>query len=100
VSFLATILDQRQQVRQALLAETQQLTEVGTQQTLHALEQLAAQIGGSIPDALHAKVLLGRLINQQAQLLAFNDGFALFVFISLCGVILAFFFRRSQPPVS
>ena len=100
VSFLATILDQRQQVRQALLAETQQLTAVGTQQTLYTLEQLASQIGGSMPDALHAKVLLGRFINQQAQLLAFNDGFALFIFISLCGVILALFFRRSQPPVS
>jgi hypothetical protein len=45
---------------------------VGTQQTLHTLEQLAAQIGGSMPDALHAKVLLSQFINQQAQLLAFN----------------------------
>ena len=98
VSFLATILDQRQHVRQALLAETQQLNAVGTQQTLLKLEGLAAQMGSAIPDATHAKIMLGRVIQQQSRLLAFNDGFALFIFISLLGLVLAIFFRRSKPP--
>jgi len=95
VALLAAILDQREQIRQAWLAETQQLTSVGTQQALEALEAAAAQIGSAIPPALHANVLLGRVIDQEAILLAFNDAAALFVVISLCGLILAPFFRRA-----
>ncbi len=60
------ILDQRLQVRQAWLAETQQLTAVGTQQALQQLEALSHHIGGALPNALHAKVLLGRLISHDA----------------------------------
>lgn len=95
VALLAVILDQRLQVRQAWLAETQQLTAVGTQQGLSALESLATQLGGALPASEHAKVLLGRLISQEARLLAFNDSFALFVVICLIGVVLTLFFRRA-----
>ena len=38
---LAALLEQRQQVRYALLAETQVLSSVGTQQALRALEATA-----------------------------------------------------------
>jgi EmrB/QacA subfamily drug resistance transporter len=98
VSLLASILDQRQQVRQALLAETQQLTAVGTQHALRTFEGVATSIGGSLPPSLHAKVLLSRLINREATMLAFNDGFSFFVIISLCGLFLVLFFRRARPP--
>jgi hypothetical protein len=40
-------------------------------------------------------VLLGRVIDQQAIMLAFNDAAALFVVISLCGLLLVPFFRRA-----
>jgi EmrB/QacA subfamily drug resistance transporter len=96
VSLLASILDQRQQVRQALLAETQLLPSIGTQHALQTFEALASQIGGGLPPALHAKVLLSSYINREALLLAFNDGFAFFVVISLCGLVLSLFFRRAH----
>jgi DHA2 family multidrug resistance protein len=96
VSMLAAILEQRQQVRYALLAETQQLSSVGTQQALHVLEAAAAQIGGALSPAAHARVLLSRLIDQESWLLAFNDTFSTFVIISLCGLALALFFRRAR----
>jgi predicted MFS family arabinose efflux permease len=98
VSMLAALLEQRQQVRYALLAETQSLSSVGTQQALRALEATAAQIGGALAPAAHAKVLLSRLIDQESLLLAFNDAFSTFVLISLCGLALGFFFRRARPP--
>jgi DHA2 family multidrug resistance protein len=98
VSLLASMLEQRHYVRQALLAETQTLTSVGTQQALHTMETLASQTGGGLPATLHAKVLLGRLINHEALLLAFNDSFRLFVVISLGAVALVMFFRRARPP--
>ena len=97
VSLLASILDQRQHVRQVLLAETQQLNAVGTQLALQKLEGVATAIGGSLPPSLHAKVLLSRLINREATMLAFNDAFSVFVLISLCGLFLVLFFRRARP---
>jgi hypothetical protein len=93
---LAALLEQRQQVRYALLAETQVLSSAGTQQALRALETAAAQIGGALAPAAHAKVLLSRLIDQESLLLAFNDAFSTFVFISLCGLALGCFFRRAR----
>ena len=98
VALLAAILEQRQHVCYALLAETQVLPAVGTQQTLRSLEAVAAQLGGTLAPAAHARVLLGRLIDQEALLLAFNDTFSTFVLISLCGLILALWFRRAHPP--
>jgi DHA2 family multidrug resistance protein len=97
VAMLASILEQRQQVRYALLAETQALPAVGTQQALQALEAVAAHIGGAMPPAAHARVLLSRLIDQESLLLAFNDTFSTFILISLCGLILVLFFRRARP---
>lgn len=97
VSLVAAVLEQRQHVRQALLVETQLLSSVGTQQTLSALELLATQTGSTLPAALHAKVLLGRLINQEALLLAFNDSFSVFVIITLFATGLVGFFRRARP---
>jgi nitrate/nitrite transporter NarK len=97
VSLLATILEQRQHIRQALLAQTQTLSAVGTQQALRSLETLAAQLGGGLPPAAHARVLLSRLIDREALLLAFNDTFGVFAIISLCGLVLALFFRRARP---
>ena len=97
VSMLAALLEQRQQVRYALLAETQSLSSVGTRQALRALEATAAQIGGALAPAAHARVLLSRLIDQESLLLAFNDAFSTFVLISLCGLALGFFFRRARP---
>ena len=85
-------------MRQAWLAETQQLTAVGTQQGLSMMEALATQLGGSLPASMHAKVLLGRLIGQEARLLAFNDSFVLFVVICVIGLVLTLFFRRAQAP--
>jgi hypothetical protein len=63
---------------------------------LHALETLAAQLGGGLPVAVHAQILLSRLIDREALLLAFNDCFGVFVVIALCGVVLAPFFRRAR----
>lgn len=97
VSLLAAILEQRQYVRQTWLAETQMLPSVGTQQALRSLESLAAQLGGALPSNLHAKVLLGRLINREALLLAFNDSFSLFVVITVAAAALVLFFRRARP---
>jgi MFS transporter, DHA2 family, multidrug resistance protein len=97
VSMLAALLEQRQQVRYALLAETQALSAVGTQHALRSLEAVAAQLGGALAPAAHAKVLLSRMINQEALLLAFNDAFSTFVVISLGGLVLALFFRRARP---
>jgi hypothetical protein len=96
VSLLATLLEQRQYVHQALLAETQLLPAVGTQQGLHALERLATQLGGGLSIPVHAQILLSRLIDREASLLAFNDCFGVFVFIALCGGVLALFFRRAH----
>ncbi len=98
VSLLAAVLEQRYAVRQALLAETQMLTSVGTQQALYMLENLATQIGGGLAPSAHAKILLGRLINHQASLLAFNDSFGVFVPMCLGAAILVMFFRRARPP--
>lgn len=96
VAMLAALLEQRQQVRYALLAETQVLPAVGTQQALRALEAIAAQLGSAVAPATHARVLLSRLINQEALLLAFNDTFSTFIVISLAGLVLALFFRRAR----
>ena len=95
VSLLAAILEQRQVVRQALLAETQVLSSVGTQQALQTLETLANKVGGGLPAMLHAKVLLGRLIDREALWLAFNDSFGLFVVVTLSATVLVLFFRRA-----
>jgi EmrB/QacA subfamily drug resistance transporter len=97
VSLLGAILEQRQYIRQALLAETQLLSSVGTQQALSALELLHTQAGSALPASLQARALLGRLINQEALLLAFNDSFSVFVIIALCGTFLVVFFRRANP---
>ena len=51
VALLAVMLEQRLHVRQAWLAETQQLTAVGTQQGLSLLESLATQMGSALPAA-------------------------------------------------
>jgi EmrB/QacA subfamily drug resistance transporter len=96
VAILAAIMDQRQQIRQAWLAETQQLTAVGTQQALQTLETAATQMGSAMPPELHAHMLLGRLIDHEALILAFNDASALFVVISLGGLVLVPFFRRAR----
>ena len=96
VAILAAIMDQRQQIRQAWLAETQQLTAVGTQQALQTLETAATQMGSAMPPELHAHMLLGRLIDHEALLLAFNDASALFIVISLGGLVLVPFFRRAR----
>ena len=94
---LAALLEQRQQVRYALLAETQTLSAIGTQHALRSLEAVATQIGGAVAPATHARVLLSRLITQEALLLAFNDTFSTFIVISLAGLELALFFRRARP---
>ena len=39
---------------------------------------------------------MSRLLDQESLLLAFNDTFSTFVLISLCGFILALFFRRAR----
>lgn len=98
VSMLAAILEQRQHVRYALLAETQTWTAVGTQQALRALEHLATQLGGVLPPPTHARVLLSRVLEQEALLLAFNDTFGTFVLVALAGLGLALFFRRQPRP--
>jgi MFS transporter, DHA2 family, multidrug resistance protein len=98
ISLLATILEQRHHVRHALLAETQTLSAAGTQQGLRTLEALAAQLGGGLPPSVHAKVLLSRLIDREALLLAFNDAFGTFAILSLCGLALGLFFHRAPPP--
>jgi DHA2 family multidrug resistance protein len=96
VSLLAAMLEQRHAIRQALLAETQQLSSVGTQQALASMQRLAAQIGGGLAPSLHAKVLLSRLINREASLLAFNDSCSIFIIIALTGAILVLFFRKAK----
>jgi DHA2 family multidrug resistance protein len=96
VAMLAAILDQRYQVRLAWLAETQSLPAAGTQHALQTLETLAAQLGGALSPAVHARVLLGRIINREALLLAFNDAFGFFIVISLCGLVLTVFFRQAR----
>ncbi|MEE8290740.1 MAG: hypothetical protein V3R80_04605, partial [Candidatus Tectomicrobia bacterium] len=96
VSLLAAMLEQRHYIRQALLAETQTLSSVGTQEALDIMQNLAVQIGGGLSPALHAKVLLGRLINREALLLAFNDSFSIFVIISLTATVLVLFFRKAR----
>jgi hypothetical protein len=69
-----------------------------TQQALRTLETLAAQLGGGLPPSVHARVLLGRLIDREALLLAFNDAFGTFAIIALCALVLGLFFHRAQPP--
>ena len=96
VSLLAALLDQRHQIHQAILAETQALPAVGTQHGLQVFEMLATQLDGASAPATQAKFLLGRFVNQEALLLAFNDCFAVFVMISLAGIALALFFRRAS----
>jgi MFS transporter, DHA2 family, multidrug resistance protein len=98
ITLLATILEQRHHIRHALLAETQTFAAVGTQQALRTLEVLAAQLGGGLPPDVHAQVLLGRLIEREALLLAFNDAFGTFALISLCGLALGLFFHHAPPP--
>ncbi|GIX49528.1 MAG: MFS transporter [Candidatus Tectimicrobiota bacterium] len=98
VSILGALLEQRQLIRQALLAETQHLAALGTQRALAALQALAVQLGGALPPALHARVLLARLIDREALLLAFNDCFGFFVVICLGAAGLSLFFRRARPP--
>ena len=96
VSLLAALLDQRHQIHQALLAETQALSAVGTQHGLRVFETLATQLDMASAPTTQAKFLLGRFVNQEALLLAFNDCFAVFVLISLVGLALALFFRRAS----
>jgi EmrB/QacA subfamily drug resistance transporter len=97
VSLLAAILEQRQQIRYAWLAETQVLSAAGTQQALRSLEAVATQLGGALPPPVHARVILSRLLEQEALLLAFNDTFSTFILISLCGLALVGFFRHARP---
>lgn len=99
VSLLAALLDQRQQVYQALLAETQTLPAIGTQHGLRVFEGLAMQMETGFEPATHARLLLGRFVSQEALLLAFNDCFAVFLMISLAGIVLALFFRRASQQV-
>ena len=54
------------------------------------------QTSNAVPPDLHAHILLGQLINQEAMILAFNDAASLFIVISLCGLILVPFFRRAR----
>ena len=95
VSLLAALLDQRHQVHQALLAETQALSAAGTQHGLRVFETLAAQLDAASVTTTQARFLLGRFVNREALLLAFNDCFAVFVVISLAGIALVLFFRRA-----
>lgn len=97
VALLASILEQRHSIRQALLVETQLLSSEGTQQTMRALESMASRLGDTLSSPVQAKVLLSRFIDREALLLAFNDTFATFILISLCGLALALFFRRARP---
>jgi DHA2 family multidrug resistance protein len=97
VAMLAAILDQRYQLRLAWLAETQALSAAGTQHALRTLEALAAQLGSALSPAVHARLLLGRIVNHEALLLAFNDAFGCFVVIALCGLLLTVFFRQARP---
>jgi hypothetical protein len=96
VSLLAAMLDQRQIVHQALLAETQTLPAIGTQNALRVFERLATQFDMTSEPAAQARFLLGRFVDREALLLAFNDCFAVFLAISLAGVALSLFFRRAS----
>jgi hypothetical protein len=71
---LAALLERRQQVRYTSGREV--LSAVGTQQASR-LETAAAQFRGVFAPAAHAKVLLSRLLDQEALLLAFSDAFSL-----------------------
>ena len=99
VSLLAALLDQRHQVHQALLAETQTLPAIGTQHGLQVFEGLATQFEMTTEPAAQARFLLGRFVNEEALLLAFNDCFAVFLAISVAGIALALFFRRASQQI-
>jgi len=49
--------------------------------------------------AAQARFLLGRFVNEEALLLAFNDCFAVFLAISVAGIALALFFRRASQQI-
>ncbi len=84
VALLSTLIESRQTVHQAHLAETQVLTAAGTQQALSTFTHLATQLGAGAA-YLNGYVLglLQGVVRQQALVHALNDGFYVIMFVAL-----------------
>lgn len=96
VSMLAALLEQRQQFHAAHLSETQWLPSLGTEHAVRDLTVAVTQPGGAGTATTQVSALLQRHLDQETLLLAFNDTFATFVLIALCGLWLGLFFRRAR----
>jgi len=98
ISLATTMLTRREQFHQSVLVA--HVTPYGTayQDTVHMLQQLMAAHAPSAADALHrAQAVIYRMVQQQAEMLAFLDAFWLLGVAFLVLLPCVFLMRRPQP---
>ena len=97
ISLLSTMLERWQTIHQARFAETQTYAAVGTQHALTAFAGVWDQLGSQFMD-LYARGTLTGFVRREALLHAFNDCFALLLYLSIaigCIVVMMRVVRRS-----
>ena len=82
ISLLSTMLERWQTIHQARFAETQTHAAVGTQHALNAFSGLWDRLGSQFVD-LFARGTLAGFVRREALLHAFNDCFALLLYLSI-----------------
>ena len=97
ISLLSTMLERWQTIHQARFAEAQTYASVGTQQALGAFAGVWDRLGSQFMD-LYARGTLTGFVRREALLHAFNDCFALLLYLSIaigCIVVMMRVVRRS-----
>jgi DHA2 family multidrug resistance protein len=97
IAFMTTMLERRTQYHQSVLVQHVTSADAGLHGFLaQAARQFVAR-GSSGADAVHqAYGLIGRLVTEQAAMLAFMDCFRLLGLLVLVGLPLAFLIRRFE----
>jgi len=84
IAVLSTLVESRQAIHQALFAEEQVLTALGTQQALTALGGLSGEGSSSLINArLQALGMVQGIVRQEALIRAINDCFMLVCVLAL-----------------
>ena len=97
ISLLSTMLERWQTIHQTRFAETQTYAAVGTQRALDAFAGVWDRLGSQFMD-LYARGTLAGFVRREALLHAFNDCFALLLYLSIaigCIVVMMRIVRRS-----
>ena len=96
ISLLSTLLERWQTIHQARFAESQTYDSVGTQHALDAFTGVWDRLGSQFMD-LYARGTLTGFVRREALLHAFNDCFALLLYLSIaigCIVVMMRVVRR------